>query len=165
MTLWSISGPLGKSFFLFSRQPPSHRMHRCIFMELYIKYPIFQGKTELDQCDVIFRVCGSPSPESWPGSTSLPWSDLIKFEPSPRRIRTSFRYPIRISFYYNILSCQSRFNLSDMCLDLTERMLQLDPARRPNIKGVLDHPFWSEDPPACQPAECVLFGQLKYLRS
>ncbi|TMW55980.1 hypothetical protein Poli38472_008628 [Pythium oligandrum] len=38
----------------------------CVFAELYIGHPLFQGKTELEQINKIFDICGTPTTDSWP---------------------------------------------------------------------------------------------------
>ncbi|XP_059598177.1 cyclin-dependent kinase G-2 isoform X2 [Vitis vinifera] len=44
----------------------------CIMAELLSKEPLFNGKTELDQIDKIFRTLGTPSETIWPGFSKLP---------------------------------------------------------------------------------------------
>jgi cell division cycle 2-like protein len=39
----------------------------CIMGELLGKDPLFQGKTEIDQIDKIFRLLGTPSDKIWQG--------------------------------------------------------------------------------------------------
>lgn len=43
----------------------------CIMAELVLREPIFRGKTELEQLDLIFRAVGSPTEESWPDIKTL----------------------------------------------------------------------------------------------
>jgi serine/threonine protein kinase len=42
-----------------------------IFVELVTKNPLFTGDSEIDQLYRIFRICGTPSEENWPGVTQL----------------------------------------------------------------------------------------------
>ncbi|XP_058093921.1 cyclin-dependent kinase G-2-like isoform X2 [Magnolia sinica] len=44
----------------------------CIMAELLAKEPLFNGKTEFDQLDKIFRTLGTPSEKIWPGFVKLP---------------------------------------------------------------------------------------------
>ncbi|XP_027343547.1 cyclin-dependent kinase G-2 isoform X2 [Abrus precatorius] len=44
----------------------------CIMAELLSKEPLFNGKTEFDQLDKIFRILGTPNETIWPGFTKLP---------------------------------------------------------------------------------------------
>lgn len=38
----------------------------CIMAEFIQREPFFRGRTELEQLDLIFRVVGSPSEDTWP---------------------------------------------------------------------------------------------------
>ena len=40
--------------------------------EVLGKDPLFQGKTEIDQIDRIFRLLGTPNDKIWPEYSSLP---------------------------------------------------------------------------------------------
>ena len=58
-------------------------MNRCIMAELLSKKPLFEGKTEIDQIDKIFKLLGTPNEKMWPtrGTPGDPgylpgWKDL-----------------------------------------------------------------------------------------
>lgn len=42
-----------------------------IFVEIVTKNPLFTGDSEIDQLYRIFRICGTPNEENWPGVTQL----------------------------------------------------------------------------------------------
>ncbi|XP_057416218.1 cyclin-dependent kinase G-2 isoform X2 [Lotus japonicus] len=44
----------------------------CIMAELLSKEPLFNGRTEFDQLDKIFRILGTPNESIWPGFSKLP---------------------------------------------------------------------------------------------
>ncbi|KAI3816742.1 hypothetical protein L1987_16446 [Smallanthus sonchifolius] len=44
----------------------------CIMAELLSKQPLFNGKTEFDQLDKIFKTLGTPNETIWPGYSKLP---------------------------------------------------------------------------------------------
>nr|XP_043625588.1 cyclin-dependent kinase G-2-like isoform X2 [Erigeron canadensis] len=44
----------------------------CIMAELLSKQPLFNGKTEVDQLDKIFKTLGTPNEAIWPGYSKLP---------------------------------------------------------------------------------------------
>ncbi|XP_030542007.1 cyclin-dependent kinase G-2 isoform X2 [Rhodamnia argentea] len=44
----------------------------CIMAEMLSKEPLFNGKTEFDQLDKIFRTLGTPNETIWPGFSKLP---------------------------------------------------------------------------------------------
>jgi len=50
----------------------------CLLAELILKKPLFPGKTEVDQLDLIFRVLGTPSDDNWTQGRDLPWWNKLK---------------------------------------------------------------------------------------
>jgi cyclin-dependent kinase 12/13 len=50
---------------------------RCIFAELLVRRAIFPGRNEVDQLDLIFKLCGTPTDEVWPDYSKLPWYHLM----------------------------------------------------------------------------------------
>uniref|UniRef100_M1B124 cyclin-dependent kinase n=1 Tax=Solanum tuberosum TaxID=4113 RepID=M1B124_SOLTU len=44
----------------------------CIMAEMLCKEPLFNGKSEVDQIDKIFRILGTPNETIWPGFSKLP---------------------------------------------------------------------------------------------
>ncbi|XP_058787066.1 cyclin-dependent kinase G-2-like isoform X2 [Vicia villosa] len=44
----------------------------CIMAELLSKEPLFNGRTEFDQLNKIFRILGTPNETIWPGFSKLP---------------------------------------------------------------------------------------------
>eukprot|EP01103_Thecamoeba_quadrilineata_P010514 TRINITY_DN2294_c0_g1_i1.p1 TRINITY_DN2294_c0_g1~~TRINITY_DN2294_c0_g1_i1.p1 ORF type:complete len:389 (-),score=47.76 TRINITY_DN2294_c0_g1_i1:61-1227(-) len=104
----------------------------CILAELLTKKPIFPGRSEVDQLDLIFKYCGAPTPENWPGADSLPWFKMFRPKhPYKRRIRDFFReFPKEIQ-------------------DLVDDLLMLDPRRRISAEQALDHDFFFCDPLPC----------------
>lgn len=53
----------------------------CIMVELLTKKVLFQGTSELDQIDKIFKVMGSPTEDNWPGFRKLPNVQKVRFDP------------------------------------------------------------------------------------
>jgi len=43
----------------------------CIMAEFFLREPLFQGKSELEQLDIIFKTVGSPTEETWPDVKSF----------------------------------------------------------------------------------------------
>jgi CTD kinase subunit alpha len=52
----------------------------CVFVELFTRRAIFQGKTEINQLDVIYDVMGTPTMETWPTRNKTQWNDLLRPE-------------------------------------------------------------------------------------
>lgn len=44
----------------------------CIFAEFLLQRPLFPGKGEVDEINMIFRDLGTPNERIWPGCTQLP---------------------------------------------------------------------------------------------
>ncbi|KAI1722770.1 protein kinase domain-containing protein [Ditylenchus destructor] len=94
----------------------------CILGELFVKKPIFQGNVEQAQLEIIAQYCGSPSAEVWPGVVNLPNYKTMRLKNYyPRRVKEKFAY------------------LPAPALDLLDKLLQLDPKRRPSATEALNH--------------------------
>jgi CTD kinase subunit alpha len=114
-------------------------------MEFYTKSAIFQGRTEIDQLEFIFQLCGSPNEENWPMLKNLPWYGLITFPTCDRKLVKEFS--------------NSSYGLSDQFVKLIDLLLQLDPLKRPSAKDALHHPFFKVEPPfPCEPQEYFLYN-------
>jgi cell division cycle 2-like protein len=104
----------------------------CIFGELLTKEPLLQGKNEVDELSKIFELCGIPTEDSWPGFKRLPNARSLRLPKNP----VSQGSVIRARFPF-LTSAGSALLVS---------LLELNPARRPSAKEVLEHPFFKEDP-------------------
>ncbi|KAJ0410716.1 hypothetical protein ATCC90586_008301 [Pythium insidiosum] len=64
----------------------------CIFGELLLGRPILQGKTEIEQLQLIFGLVGMPTEENWPDFKKLPGAkDLALDEKYVRPLRERFK--------------------------------------------------------------------------
>ncbi|KAL8019377.1 putative protein kinase [Plasmopara halstedii] len=111
----------------------------CIFGELLLGKPILQGKTEIEQLQMIFGLCGMPTEETWP--------DYFKLQ-GPEIVQTDDRY---------ICPLRERFkNFPPHAIDLLEKLLHLDPAKRITAAEAMDHDyFWRVQ--TCKPRDLPKF--------
>ncbi|KAJ2295974.1 serine/threonine protein kinase, CMGC, CDC2/CDK sub, partial [Coemansia sp. RSA 2706] len=112
----------------------------CIFAEMLVGKPVFQGSTDLNQIDQVMRICGSPNDALWPGWRELPDCKQVEdFNAYPRRVREEF----------------ARFG--DDAADLLDQLLQLDPRRRPSAAAALQHRLFFTSPFPARPEDMPKF--------
>ncbi|KAL0476719.1 CDKG-2 [Acrasis kona] len=111
----------------------------CVFAELLLKKPLFQGNGELDQIKQIFDVLGLPSESRWEGFQELPNVKKFHFTGSKTN-NLHKRFTQQIGMTNNLPI------LSKLGLDLLERMLEFDPKLRITADEALKHPYFKESP-------------------
>eukprot|EP01035_Chromulina_nebulosa_P026423 gene26423-34586_t len=105
----------------------------CVLAELELGRPLFPGRTEPEQLELISRVMGTPTETLWPGVTKLPnYESMLKSSKLPT---IGFR------------GCYSG-RLSEQSISFLERLLVLDPSRRSSAKVALAHKYFSVAPVA-----------------
>lgn len=106
----------------------------CLVAELLRGAPILPGNTEIEQVDLIFALCGSPSSETWPNGPSLPlWETFCDATDEdhvlkPRALRDRF----------------SSFDVE--ALDLVDAILESDPAKRLSASDALKRAYCRDAP-------------------
>lgn len=101
----------------------------CLFAEFFMKSPILQGKTDIDQGHVIFQLMGTPTEESWPTFKYLPGKCAYEKTAYPSTLEKTY----------------SKF-LGPDGLDLLAKLLCLDPYQRITSVAAKKHPFFLKDP-------------------
>lgn len=108
----------------------------CIMAELLAKQPLFNGKTEVDQLDKIFKILGTPNDTIWPGFSKLPGVRVNFVKHQYNQLRSKFP----------ATSFRGSPVLSDAGFDLLNRLLTYDPEKRITAEDALSHPWFSEVP-------------------
>jgi serine/threonine protein kinase len=117
----------------------------CVFFEMITGKRLFEPSTSspLSVLDSIFKICGTPNSESWPGIVDLSdWGRLKLL----RTYRPSLRETLVRSLPAEFASV----------IDLLVGMLQLRPDDRITVEQALEHPFFKEyvTVPTPKMAEC-----------
>ncbi|RDX94681.1 Cyclin-dependent kinase G-2, partial [Mucuna pruriens] len=128
----------------------------CIMAELLSKQPLFNGKTEFDQLDKIFRILGTPNETIWPGFTELPRvkvnfvkNQLPTLGGSGLAIWPFLNVPFRCNLLRKKFPATSFTGspvLSDSGFDLLNKLLTYDPEKRITAEEALNHEWFREVP-------------------
>lgn len=111
----------------------------CILAEFFTKKALFAGSNELIQLDLISKLCGSPTPDVWVGVEQLPnYSTMRPKRIYPRAIRDNFSMLV---IFLICLLCFYFSTIPNAALDLLDKMLVLDPTKRPTATEALRH-YW-----------------------
>ncbi|XP_057543005.1 cyclin-dependent kinase G-2-like isoform X2 [Amaranthus tricolor] len=108
----------------------------CIMAELLSKEPLFNGKSEIDQLDKIYRILGTPNEAIWPGFSKLPHVRAKYVTHQYNQLRKKFP---ATSFTGSPV-------LSDAGFDLLNRLLTYDPEKRITADAALKHDWFREVP-------------------
>ncbi len=94
-----------------------------IFAELARKQPLFPGDSELQQLLHIFKLLGTPSEQVWPGVTRLrDWHEFPQWKQQD---------------LHKVIP-----QLDKDGIDLLQKMLVYDPAKRIHATDALEHPYF-----------------------
>jgi len=100
----------------------------CILAELFLREPIFQGTSYVDQLNCIFDVLGTPNDadlECISNAKALSFIGKLKHK-KPMSLK-------------NLMP-----NAPESAIDLMSKMLLFDPSKRISVDDALAHPFFSE---------------------
>jgi cell division cycle 2-like protein len=108
----------------------------CIFGELLKKEAMLQGRGELEQIELIFKLIGAPTSVSWPEFLSLPNASVLRWKnKEPPKLSSAFPA--------NSFSGGQTY-LDSNGYDLLKRLLMLSPKDRITTKEALDHVYFKE---------------------
>ncbi|KAH6811007.1 Protein kinase superfamily protein [Perilla frutescens var. frutescens] len=99
----------------------------CILMEILKREPLFPGKDYIQQLGLITELLGSPEDSDLGFLRSDNARRYIKQLPLVQKQPFSLKFP----------------DISHVAIDLAERMLVFDPAKRITVEEALNHPFLS----------------------
>lgn len=126
----------------------------CIFAEIVLGYPLFRGKTEIDQIDLIFKCLGIPSDQNWPGFMEiLQKNQLAKAYLKPTQSKLAEKFS-------KVNSDGNGVFFNHQGFDLLSKMLLYNPRSRITTKEALNHSWFREDPLPCTPSEMPKFTPL-----
>ncbi|KAK4377007.1 hypothetical protein RND71_003303 [Anisodus tanguticus] len=108
----------------------------CIMAEMLSKEPLFNGRTEVDQIDKIFRILGTPNETIWPGFSKLPGVKVNFVKHQYNNLRKIFP---ATAFTGSTV-------LSDAGYDLLNKLLTYDPEKRITADAALNHDWFREVP-------------------
>ncbi|SJM88217.1 related to serine/threonine-protein kinase BUR1 [Zygosaccharomyces bailii] len=100
----------------------------CVFAECFEKKPVLQGTTDIDQGHIIFKLLGTPTEDQWPLACYLPGAELTRTK------------------YTSTLKDRFGKYLSAAGLDFLQKLLTLDPYKRPTAMSAMQHGFFKEQP-------------------
>ncbi|XP_055941150.1 cyclin-dependent kinase 9-like [Argiope bruennichi] len=107
----------------------------CIMAEMWKRRPIMQGDTEQHQLALICKLCGSITPETFPGCEKLDFWNQIKFPKKQKR-----KVKNRLKAYVK----------DPHALDLLDKLFTIDPTKRIDSDTALNHDFFWTDPLPCE---------------
>jgi len=120
----------------------------CLIAEMALRKPLFPGHNETEQLDLIFKVCGTPTQETWPNWDKLPSASMVnkRYPDVLRKTLTSEKTLMKETG-------KEMTHLPDILVDLLCGLLKLDPEKRFTAAQALAHPWFHTDPPATKPED------------
>ena len=114
----------------------------CIMAEMWTRSPILQGGSEQQQLELISRLCGSITPEVWPGVDKLEYFSKMKLlQKEMRKVKDRLKHPVK----------------DPLAIDLLDKLLTLDPKKRIDSDTALKHDFFYHDPLPGDPKNTLKF--------
>ncbi|XP_031120602.1 probable serine/threonine-protein kinase At1g54610 [Ipomoea triloba] len=105
----------------------------CLMAEMFVGRPILPGRTEVEQLNKIFKLCGTPSEEYW----------------KKTRLPTTFRPP----YAYKPCIREAFRHFPSSSSGLLHTLLALDPSHRGSAASALQNEYFYTSPLACHISE------------
>ncbi|QSL65866.1 hypothetical protein MERGE_000145 [Pneumocystis wakefieldiae] len=116
----------------------------CIFGELITSSPLFPGKNEAEQVQLIANLLGAPNEAIWPEFGKLPLSrHFLFFSNKSNMIKQKFS------------------NQTTTTKDLINCLLTYNPEKRISAKAALNHEYFQESPQAQDPSLLPTFPEIR----
>ncbi|KAJ1025932.1 hypothetical protein NDA16_002558 [Ustilago loliicola] len=119
----------------------------CIFLELFVKKPVFQSETELGQVTAITDILGPVTKENWPDVDKLAWYEMVK----PAALATAACAEKEANKKDYVASNFSKY-MAEGALEVARGLLTYDPKKRWSAKEALASFYFSQEPKAELPA-------------
>lgn len=113
----------------------------CVFMEMYIRSPLFNGHDELEQLNQIWNMCGTPIEED--KEFFMGYTHFQRFE-----------FPMERE---SIIQKKYKSVVDETLMDLILQFLQLNPTKRISTENALQHKWFTSDPLPLQPNQMISF--------
>lgn len=122
----------------------------CIFAEMALGSPLFQGDSEIGQLYQIFNLLGTPDEMSWPGVASLPdWQPIFPkwtakpLLPGPDVVIAVVPEAV-VGVDVSPASVPRVIPVGEKGLDLLKKLLVYEPEKRITARKALDHAYFDD---------------------
>jgi serine/threonine protein kinase len=121
----------------------------CIFGDMLCNRPILPGNTDSDQLQRIFRLCGTPDTDSWPG--------LVHMRDYPNWVEhfrnSKHESSIRGLLTKNVARGDGESLILQDCVALMESLLTLNPDKRVTAIDAFEYDYFWRNSPAVEPGQ------------
>ncbi|CAG8721291.1 17251_t:CDS:2, partial [Funneliformis caledonium] len=106
----------------------------CVFGEMLRRQPILMGHSDIHQLEIIYKLCGTPTADTFKG-LGTPDQQIEPEKELPRRVISEFE------------------RHGSQAAELMDRLLVLDPKHRLTAFQALDHDYFWTDPLPAEPKD------------
>jgi serine/threonine protein kinase len=122
----------------------------CILAEMFRRSGFLRGRDEATQLELIFKTCGHPTEEEWPGVEKYCklWKTYKPKEGEPT-------YPRRLREALKVELANPRW-MTSSALDLIDNLMILNPDNRWSAEKALLADYFFDDPPAKEASQLFM---------